>query len=63
MNGVVEAAYRLRDADLAAEAYSVPRPYGHLPMVGGLGVTCFGATEPAVVTGSRNASASAASGG
>jgi tetratricopeptide (TPR) repeat protein len=48
MNGVVEAAYLLRDADLAAEAYSLLRPYAHLPMVGGLGVTCFGATEQAL---------------
>ena len=48
MNGVVEAAYLLRDAGLAAEAYSLLRPYAHLPMVGGLGVTCFGATEQAL---------------
>jgi hypothetical protein len=48
MNGVVEAAYLLRDADLAAQAYSLLRPYAHLPMVGGLGVTCFGATEQAL---------------
>jgi tetratricopeptide (TPR) repeat protein len=48
MNGIVEAAYLLRDADLAGEAYSLLRPYAHLPMVGGLGVTCFGATEHAL---------------
>jgi tetratricopeptide (TPR) repeat protein len=48
MNGVVEAAYLLRDADLAAEAYSLLRPYAQLPMLGGLGVTCFGATEQAL---------------
>ena len=48
MNGVVEAAYLLGDADLSAEAYSLLRPYAHLPMVGGLGVTCFGATEQAL---------------
>jgi tetratricopeptide (TPR) repeat protein len=48
MNGVVEAAYLLRDVDLAAEAYSLLHPYAHLPMVGGLGVTCFGATEHAL---------------
>ncbi len=48
MNGVVEAAYLLRDAELAAEAYNLLQPYAHLPMVGGLGVTCFGATEQAL---------------
>lgn len=48
MNGVVEAAYLLRDAELAAEAYNLLLPYAHLPMVGGLGVTCFGATEQAL---------------
>jgi tetratricopeptide (TPR) repeat protein len=48
MNGVVEAAYLLGDADLAAEAYGLLRPYAHLPMVGGLGVTCFGAAEQAL---------------
>jgi hypothetical protein len=36
MNGVVEAAYLLEDADLAAQAYDLLRPYAHLPMVGGL---------------------------
>jgi tetratricopeptide (TPR) repeat protein len=48
INGVVEAAYLLRDADLAAQAYDLLRPHAHLPMVGGLGVTCFGATEQAL---------------
>jgi hypothetical protein len=48
MNGIVEAACLLDDADLAAEAYDLLRPYAELPMVGGLGITCFGATEQAL---------------
>jgi len=48
MNGIVEAAYLLDDADTAAQAYDVLRPYAHLPMVGGLGVTCFGTTQQAL---------------
>src|SRR4029077_9533786 len=50
MNGIVEAAYLLEDADVAARAYDLLRPYAHLPMVGGLGVTCFGATQQALGT-------------
>ena len=48
MNGVVEAAYLLEDADVAARAYELLIPYASLPMVGGLGVTCFGATHQAL---------------
>jgi hypothetical protein len=48
INGIVEAAYLLADADLADEAYEVLSPYAHLPMVGGLGVTCFGSTHHAL---------------
>jgi len=48
MNGIVEAAWLLDDADLAAEAYDLLRPYAELPMVGGLGITCFGAAEQAL---------------
>jgi hypothetical protein len=48
MNGVVEAAYLLADAEAAARAYELLRPYAHLPMVGGLGVTCFGTTHQAL---------------
>lgn len=48
MNGVVEAAYLLEDADLAGQAYDLLRPYAHLPMVGGLCVTCFGTTQQAL---------------
>jgi hypothetical protein len=48
MNGIVEAAYLLGNSDLAAEAYELLRPYADLPMVGGLGVTCFGSTQQAL---------------
>ncbi len=48
INGVVEAAYLLRDVDLADRAYDLLRSHAHLPMLGGLGVTCFGATEQAL---------------
>ena len=48
MNGIVEAAYLLDDNDLAAEAYEMLCPYAQLPMVGGLGVTCFGSTQQAL---------------
>jgi hypothetical protein len=45
MHGVVEAAYLLEEADVAAQAYALLRPYAHLPMIGSLGVTCFGSTQ------------------
>jgi hypothetical protein len=48
MNGIVEAAYLLDDADLAERAYELLRPYAGLPMVGGLGVTCFGTAHQAL---------------
>jgi hypothetical protein len=48
MNGIVESAFLLEDADLAARAYELLSPYAQLPMVGGLGVTCFGAAEQAL---------------
>jgi hypothetical protein len=48
MNGVVEAAYLLEDADVAARAYELLIPYASLPMLGGLGVTCFGSTHQAL---------------
>lgn len=48
MNGIVEAACLLADEVLAAEAYDLLRPYARLPMVGGLGVTCFGVAEQAL---------------
>jgi len=48
MNGIVEAAFLLDDADIAARAYELLRPYAHLPMVGSLGITCFGSTQHAL---------------
>jgi hypothetical protein len=48
MNGIVEAAYLTDDAEIAAEAYELLCPYAQLPMLGGLGVTCFGSTEQAL---------------
>ena len=48
MNGVVEAAYLLEEADVAARAYELLRPYAHLPMIGSLGITCFGSVRHAL---------------
>jgi hypothetical protein len=48
MNGIVEAAYLLEEADVAAQAYDLLRPYAALPMVGSLGVTCFGSAQQAL---------------
>jgi hypothetical protein len=48
MNGIIEAAYLLADADIAARAYELLRPYAHLPLVGGLGITCFGSAQQAL---------------
>jgi hypothetical protein len=48
MNGVVEAAYLLEEADVAARAYELLRPHAHLPMIGSLGVTCFGSAQHAL---------------
>jgi hypothetical protein len=48
MNGIVEAASLLEDAAVATEAYQQLLPHAHLPMIGGLGVTCFGSTEQAL---------------
>ena len=48
VNGIVETALLLEDRDVAAEAYDLLRPYSHLPMVGSLGVTCFGSAHHAL---------------
>jgi hypothetical protein len=48
MNGIVEAAYLLDDGDIAARAYELLLPYAHLPMVGSLGITCFGSAHQAL---------------
>ena len=48
MNGIVEAAFLLDDAEVAAGAYELLRPYADRPMVGSLGITCFGSTQHAL---------------
>ena len=48
MNGIVEAAYLLEDATVATRAYELLRPYADRPMVGGLGITCFGSAHHAL---------------
>ncbi|OLB65502.1 MAG: hypothetical protein AUI10_06380 [Actinobacteria bacterium 13_2_20CM_2_72_6] len=48
MNGIVEAANLLDDGRTAAEAYELLSPYAHLPMVGSLGVACFGSVQHAL---------------
>jgi hypothetical protein len=48
VNGMVQAAYLIDDPVLAAEAYELLRPYGHLPVIGALGITCFGSVRQAL---------------
>ena len=48
MNGVVEAAHLLGDTDVSARAYDLLRPYADLPMLGSLGITCFGSVQHAL---------------
>ena len=48
MNGIVEAAWMLGDADVSAQAYDLLGPYADLPMVGSLGITCFGSVHHAL---------------
>jgi len=48
MNGVVEAAYLLGEPDVAVRAYELLRPHAHLPMIGSLGITCFGSVQHAL---------------
>ena len=48
MNGIVEAAYLLGDADVSAQAYELLQPHAGLPMVGSLGITCFGSVHHAL---------------
>jgi hypothetical protein len=48
MNGIVEAAYLLEEADVATRAYELLLPYADLPMIGSLGITCFGSAHHAL---------------
>ncbi len=48
MHGIVETAALLGDAGVSVRAYELLRPYADLPMVGGLGITCFGSVHHAL---------------
>jgi hypothetical protein len=48
MHGIVEAAYLLTATDVALRAYELLRPHADLPMIGSLGVTCFGSAQHAL---------------
>jgi hypothetical protein len=48
MNGIAEAAYLLDDLATAARVYELLSPYAQLPMVGGIGITCFGSVQQAL---------------
>jgi hypothetical protein len=48
MNGIVEAAHLIRDADTAAQAYKLLKPFARLPMVASLGAVCFGSVQHAL---------------
>jgi tetratricopeptide (TPR) repeat protein len=45
MFALVEAAVRLDDAGLAEELYDLLAPYAPLPIMGSIGVCCFGSAE------------------
>jgi len=45
MLSVVEAAQALDDTAVAAEAYELLQPFGHLPVMPSLAVACFGSVE------------------
>jgi DNA-binding SARP family transcriptional activator len=48
MNGVAEAAYRLRDAEAAARVYQLLSPFAGLPVMASLAVACFGSAHYAL---------------
>ena len=48
MNGIVETAALLGDADVSARACELLGPYAGLPMVGSLAITCFGSVQHAL---------------
>ena len=48
MNGIVETAAVLGDAGVSDRAYELLRPYAGLPMLGSLGITCFGSVHHAL---------------
>jgi tetratricopeptide (TPR) repeat protein len=48
MNGIVETAALLGDTGVSARVYQLLRPYAGLPMIGSLGITCFGSVHHAL---------------
>jgi hypothetical protein len=48
MNSIVEAAHLLDDPNTSACVYELLSGYAHRPMVGGLGVVCFGSAQQAL---------------
>jgi len=50
MGSVAETSFLLRDAESASQAYRLLRPFGALPMVGGLGLICLGSVQHALGT-------------
>lgn len=48
LNGVVEAAHLLADADTSARAYELLRPHAQLPVMTGPGIACFGSVHQAL---------------
>lgn len=48
MNGIVEAAHLLDDADTSARAYELLSAFARLPMMASLGVACFGSVHHAL---------------
>jgi len=48
MNGIVETAALLGDAEVSARACELLGPYAGLPMIGSLGITCFGSVQHAL---------------
>ncbi|MDI1460752.1 hypothetical protein QEZ54_07230 [Catellatospora sp. KI3] len=46
--GVVETACLLGDPATAAAAYNLLAPYGHLPMLASVGISCFGSVQQAL---------------
>ena len=48
MNGIVEAAHLLKDAETSSRAYDLLLPYADLPMMLSLGAACFGSVQHAL---------------
>jgi hypothetical protein len=48
MYGIAEATHLLGDVETATAAYELLRPFSGLPLVGGIGVACFGSVQHAL---------------